>query len=62
MADVDLGELEGEMRAALQAYLTALVAVAVQGQTHQPREDKDPGVQGVHSGGGRSGGPYNPDR
>jgi hypothetical protein len=71
MADVNLGQLEGDVTRAIKAYIAALInkaAEQINGQPVEPAEDEDriededPGVQGVHSGGGRSGGPFNPDR
>jgi hypothetical protein len=62
MADVNLAELEAEYSRALKAYITAMVAQGIQNQTHEPtdQEQPDPRNQGVKTGGGRNGGPFNP--
>jgi len=62
MADVNLAELEAEWTQALKAYIAALVEKAVEQQTGEPTEQEqpDPRNQGVHTGGGRNGGPFNP--
>jgi hypothetical protein len=62
MAALNTAELEAEFSRVHLALLTALVANAVQKQTGKIVEDEqpDPRNQGVHTGGGRSGGPFNP--
>jgi hypothetical protein len=54
MADVNLGELEGEWTRALNAYLTALVNARIVQQTGKDptaQDEPDPRNQGEKTGG-----------
>jgi hypothetical protein len=59
-AEVDVDALEANYVRALKAYVLALVNAGIQRQTNEPTDQEQSRDQGVHSGGGRSGGPFNP--